>query len=83
MVRTGKVSLIAVLVAAVLVFNFAFKNRLLERALERGLEAVFSARAEVGELDFRIFSGRLFFAHLSVADKQQPLRNLFELGPMR
>ena len=80
-VRTGKVSLIAVLVAAVLVFNFAFKNRLLERALERGLEAVFSARAEVGELDFRIFSGRLFFAHLSVADRQQPLRNLFELGP--
>jgi uncharacterized protein (TIGR03545 family) len=79
-VRTGKVSLIAILVAAVLVFNFGFKNRLLERALERGLEAVFSARAEVEQLDFRILAGRLFFAHLSVADREQPLRNLFELG---
>jgi len=79
-VRAGKVSLIAILVAAVLVFNFGFKNRLLERGLERGLEAVFSARAEVEGLDFRILAGRLFFARLSVADREQPLRNLFELG---
>ena len=79
-VRTGKVSLIAILVAAVLVFNFAFKNRLLEKALERGLEAVFSAQAEVDDLDLRILAGRLFFAHLAVADQDQPFRNLFELG---
>jgi uncharacterized protein (TIGR03545 family) len=79
-VRTGKISLIAVLVAALLVFNFVFKNRMLERALERGLEAVFSARAEVEQLDFRILAGRLFFDRLTVADREQPLRNLFELG---
>jgi len=79
-VRTGKVSLIAILVAGILVFNFAFKNRLLDRALERALEAVFSAKAEVDELDFRILAGRLSFAHLSVADEDQPMRNLFELG---
>jgi len=79
-VRTGKVSLIAIIVAAVLVFNFAFKNRLLEKALERGLEAVFSARADVEQLDFRLLAGRLSFTHLSVADREQPMRNLFELG---
>ena len=79
-VRAGKLSLIAILVAAVLVFNFAFKNRLLEKALERGLEAVFSARADVEQLDFRLLAGRLSFIHLSVADREQPMRNLFELG---
>ena len=78
--RTGKVSLLVIVIAAILVFNFVFKNRLLEQALERGLESVFSARAEVSDLDFRILSGRLFFAHLSVADREQPFRNLFELG---
>ena len=79
-VRTGKLSLVAILVAGILVFNFAFKNRLLERGLERALEAVFSARAEVNGLDFRILGGRLSFDHLSVADEDQPMRNLFELG---
>jgi uncharacterized protein (TIGR03545 family) len=79
-VRTGKVTLIAILVAAVLVFNFAFKNRLLEKALERGLEAVFSARADVEQLDFRLLSGRVSFSRLTVADQEQPMRNLFELG---
>ena len=78
--RTGKVSLLVIVIAAILVFNFVFKNRLLEQALERGLESVFSARAEVNDLDFRILSGRIFFAHLSVADSEQPFRNLFELG---
>ena len=78
--RTGKVSLLVIVIAAILVFNFVFKNRLLEQALERGLESVFSARAEVSDLDFRILSGRIFFAHLSVADSEQPFRNLFELG---
>jgi uncharacterized protein (TIGR03545 family) len=78
--RTGKVSLLVIVIAVILVFNFVFKNRLLELALERGLEAVFSARAEVDDLDFRILSGRISFAHLSVADREQPFRNLFELG---
>lgn len=78
--RTGKVSLLVIVIAAILVFNFVFKNRLLEQALERGLESVFAARAEVNDLDFRILSGRISFAHLSVADREQPFRNLFELG---
>lgn len=78
--RIGKVSLVVIVLAAILVFNFVFKNRLLERALERGLEGIFSARAEVDDLDFRVLSGRISFAHLSVADREQPFRNLFELG---
>ncbi|UCF99111.1 MAG: TIGR03545 family protein [Spirochaetaceae bacterium] len=79
-VRTGKLSLIIILAAALLVFNFGFKNRLLERTVERGLEAVFGARAEMDGLDFRVLAGRLSFDHLGVADREQPLRNLFELG---
>ncbi|MBN2554050.1 MAG: hypothetical protein JXB06_14835 [Spirochaetales bacterium] len=80
-VRTGKVSLLTILAAALLVFNFAFKNRIAGRSLERALEAVFEARSEVADLDLRILAGRLSFGHLSVADRDQPMQNLFELGP--
>jgi len=79
-VRTGKFSLLALIIVALLVFNFLFKNRLLENALESGLQRVFEARAEVTGLDFRIFQGRLSIDQMAVADKEQPLKNLFELG---
>jgi uncharacterized protein (TIGR03545 family) len=79
-VRTGKLSVLLLVVACILLFNFLFKNRLLENALEGGLQRIFEARAEVDDLDLRLLDGRLSIAHLAVADKEEPFRNLFELG---
>jgi uncharacterized protein (TIGR03545 family) len=79
-VRVGKVSLLAVLGVGLLVFNLFFQDRLVEAGLERALQAVFSARAEIDGLRLRLLRGRLSFHRLTVADQEQPMRNLFELG---
>lgn len=79
-VRVGKVSLLAVLAVGLLVFNLFFHDRLVEAGLERALQGVFSARAEIDGLRLRLLRGRLSFHRLAVADQEQPMRNLFELG---
>ena len=79
-VQVPKLIILGVIVAAAIVFNLAFKNALLTRALVAGLEGVFGARAEVAGLDFRVLGGSIACDAISVADRDRPMRNLFELG---
>jgi uncharacterized protein (TIGR03545 family) len=75
-----KVGIVAVLAAAVLLFNLFFRDQLAEQAAERALEGLFGARAEMNGTSFRPLAGRLSFSSLTVADRNEPMRNLFELG---
>jgi len=79
-VQLPKLIILGVVVAAAIVFNLAFKNALLTRALVAGLEGVFGARAEVAGLDFRVLGGSIGIDAIAVADRDRPMRNLFELG---
>jgi uncharacterized protein (TIGR03545 family) len=79
-VQVPKLIILAVIVAAVIVFNLLFKNALLTRALVAGLEGVFVARSEVAGLDFRLLGGTIAIDRIAVADRDRPMRNLFELG---
>ncbi len=79
--QVPKLIILGVIVAAAIVFNLAFKNALLTRALVAGLEGVFGARAEVAGLDFRVLGGSIAIDAIAVADRDRPMRNLFELGP--
>ncbi len=79
-VQVPKLVILLVIAAAVVAFNLFFKNALLTRALRSGLEGVFGARAEVAGLDFRPVRGSITIARLAVADRERPMRNLFELG---
>jgi uncharacterized protein (TIGR03545 family) len=56
------------------------KNRLAEQGLERALETVFQAKAEVDGLRLSILRGRVELDRMAVADRGQPMRNLFELA---
>jgi len=78
--RWAKLAIFAALLAGIILFNFLFKDRLLERGLESGLQAVFRARADVQGLRFELLKARVRLSHLEVADKDEPFRNLFELG---
>ncbi len=80
-VSLGKVIVAAVVVLGIVLFNLLFKNQLLEAALESGLKSAFHAEAEVTRLNFSLFRGLVEFDHLVVANKDKPLKNLFELGP--
>ncbi|MFW5797535.1 MAG: hypothetical protein ACOCXE_03405 [Spirochaetota bacterium] len=79
-VRLAALGLVAL--GAVL-FNVLFLDELLERSAERGLEAVFRARSDVSGLDLGLFRGFLEIDHVSVGDRNRPMRNLFELEGLR
>ncbi len=79
--KTGRVITLLLLVAAIILFNLLFKNSLLTRVGENALESVFEARAEIHGLDLRLLDGTLRLESVSVADRDRPLRNLFEIGP--
>jgi uncharacterized protein (TIGR03545 family) len=76
----GKLALIVIFLAGIVVFNIVFMDKLIERAMERSLERIFEARADVRGLDFQVFDGRISFKHLEVANSRKPFRNLFEIG---
>jgi uncharacterized protein (TIGR03545 family) len=76
----GKLALIVIFLAGIVIFNVVFMDKLIERAMERSLERIFEARADVRGLDFQILDGRIRFKHLEVANSRKPFRNLFEIG---
>lgn len=78
-----KISLLIFVVVAVLVFNFVFRDRLVQAAFERGLEEVFQARSEVIGLQVKLLGPALEFDLLRVGDQRKPMQNLFELGSSR
>ena len=75
-----KAAILLLIAGAVLVFNLLFKDRLVEKAIETGLESVFQAPADLEDTRLKIFSGSLSFASLAVADKDRLDTNLFELA---
>jgi uncharacterized protein (TIGR03545 family) len=76
----GKLALVLIFLIAVVVFNIVFMDRIVEKVIERNLETIFEAKAEMTGLDLQILEGRLRFQALEVANSRKPFRNLFELG---
>ena len=78
-----KAGLVGVIVVAVIGFNLFFKNRLLERAAEQGLQRIFNAAVEIEGTDFSLIRGTIGFESFAAADEDRPMRNLIELGRTR
>ncbi|WP_455381953.1 hypothetical protein [Salinispira pacifica] len=81
--QKGKLAVLLIIVVGVLLFDLVFKNTIVTRAGEQLLQNAFQARAELSGVDFRPLRGSISFSRLFVADRQQPMKNLFELGPTR
>ncbi len=75
-----KLGLLAVVVGAIVVFTLVFASPLAARGVERGLESVFGARAELDGFELRFLEPGFAFDTLSVADRNRPMYNLFEIG---
>jgi uncharacterized protein (TIGR03545 family) len=76
----GRIALILILLGGIIFFNVIFKDKLIERVAEKGLERIFEARADIRGLKLRIFNTGVYFKSLEVADSEDPFRNLFEMG---
>lgn len=78
--KTGPLVAVVLLGGGIAVFGLFFMNPLLERAAERGLEAAFGARAEIASFRLQPLRLRVSMASLAVADRERPMKNLFETG---
>jgi uncharacterized protein (TIGR03545 family) len=85
--RKGAVKLVplafaAALVAALAVFFTIFMNPLLERAIERGMETLFEARVDVDRFRLNLLRFQVGLDGITVANRDSPMKNLFETGRM-
>jgi uncharacterized protein (TIGR03545 family) len=67
-------------VAAFVIFFTVFANPLLEYAAEKGLEAVFEAKSDVNNLRISLLKFSISIGGVTVADRDKPMTNLFQLG---
>jgi uncharacterized protein (TIGR03545 family) len=83
--RKGAVKLVplaaaAAVAAGLVIFFTIFANPLLERAVEKGLEAIFEARCDVDNLRLSLIRFRIALGGITVADRDSPMTNLFQMG---
>ena len=68
------------IVTAIVIFFVVFANPLLGNALEKGLEAVFEAKAEVRGFRLSVVPLEFSVRGITVANKESPMTNLFEMA---
>lgn len=56
-----------------------FKNRIIKNAIVNACESVFEAKCDIDSVDFRLFDASFKVHHMQIANKDQPMKNLFEL----
>lgn len=85
--RKGPVKIVplvfaAAVIAALVVFFTVFMNPLLERVIERGMEALFEARVDVDSFNLNPLRFRAGLDGITVANRDSPMKNLFQTGRM-
>ncbi len=78
--KTGPAVLALLLTAGLAVFVLFFMNPVLERSAERGLEAAFGGRSDVSRFRLNLARLSVSMAAVTVADREEPMKNLFETG---
>lgn len=79
-VTKWKAMILLTLAALVLIFNFFFKNVLIKKGIEAGIESVFQASGLVQNPQLSLNKGSFTLDSLSIQNKDNPGRNLIELG---
>ncbi len=69
-----------IVAAALIIFFTVFANPLLARATEKGLEAIFEAKSDVRGFRLRLVPLQFYMAGVTVANRDAPMTNLFEMG---
>ncbi|MDR2480008.1 MAG: hypothetical protein LBD48_11945 [Treponema sp.] len=82
--RKGPVNLVplafaGIVIAGLVVFFSIFANPLLGRAMEKGLEAIFEARADVHNFRISLIRFRVAIGGITVANRDSPMKNLFQM----
>ena len=74
----------AAAVIAALVFFFTFlMNPILQRAMEKGLETIFEAKVDAERFRLSLIKFEIGMDSLTIADRDAPMKNLFQFSTMR
>ena len=75
--------LIAAIIAGIVFFFTVLANPLLQRGLETGLEAIFEARVNANRFRLSLLRFEIAMDSLTIANRDEPMRNLIEFDQMR
>ena len=75
--------ILAALVAAFVIFFTIFANPILQKALETGLETVFEAKVNAERFRISLLKFEVAMDSLTIADRDRPMKNLFQFSAMR
>jgi uncharacterized protein (TIGR03545 family) len=78
--KFGRLLIVLIIIAGMILFNVLFKDRLLEREGERFLEHAFRAKSDIQALRLRLLDGTISIEGLTIADREAPMENLIDLG---
>jgi len=82
-VKVLPLTLVAALIAGFVFFFTVLANPLLQKALETGLEAIFEARVNANRFRISFLRFEVAMNSLTIADRDQPMRNLIQLSQIR
>lgn len=60
-----------------------FKNIILEKAITSSMQKIFNAKTEIGLVDLQIFDASLEIKDLQQANKDSPMKNLFQIDDIK
>jgi len=79
MVRKSGVIVSLIFIILILLFNLIFINMIVKGALVKAGEAIFGAKTEIEKVKVDLFKGKVLLEKLSVGDKNNEFKNLFEI----
>lgn len=80
MIRKSGLILVTVFIVLIILFDLIFANLLLKSALVKAGESIFGAKTEIKSVNLKIFSGKIDIKNLTVGDKKNEFKNLFEIS---
>ena len=83
--QKGRIKLIPLLITAAIIVLAVmtvttFKNRIVKKAMTVALESGFGAKCDISSVNLKIFDSSLRVKEIAVANKDEPMKNLFELS---
>lgn len=77
--KKGLITVI-ILITVIVLISIIFTDQLVERGIEKTIQLVTGAKAEIDNLDLDIFSLGIKWDKLQIADPKKPFQNLVESG---
>ena len=82
-IKSGKLTLLGIILTGLIIFYLAFMSPIVENSAEKLFSRIFEAKVDFESFNFNPLAGSISFSKLTVGDKNNEFKNLFELGPSK